>query len=149
MTDSNNASRTTSSRTGLSSLLGISAVLPGIGATLLPAVTCPACWPAYAGLMGSLGLGFVDYTPWLMPVTVVFLTIALAALAWQGYRRRDYRPFGLGASGAAILVIGKFQMDSEVALYSGITLIIAASVWNAWPRKVCPTGSQSNACGCE
>ena len=30
------------------------ATLPGIAVSLLPSVTCPACWPAYAGLLSSL-----------------------------------------------------------------------------------------------
>jgi len=33
--------------------------LPGIGAALLPNATCPACWPVYAGILSSLGLGFL------------------------------------------------------------------------------------------
>src|SRR5262249_33508534 len=27
--------------------------LPGIGVSLLPKVACPACWPAYAGVLSS------------------------------------------------------------------------------------------------
>ena len=48
-------------------------VLPALGAALLPALGCPACWPAYAGLLSALGVGFVNYTPLLFPLTVVFL----------------------------------------------------------------------------
>ncbi|VAW76052.1 hypothetical protein MNBD_GAMMA13-1620 [hydrothermal vent metagenome] len=121
----------------LASLLGPLATLPGIGAALLPAITCPACWPAYAGLLSSLGLGFIDFSPWLLPVTVVFLAIALTALAWQGHKRRAYGPLLLGATGSVALVVGKFQFESRVALYTGVALVIVASVWNAWPRKVC------------
>lgn len=120
------------------------AALPAVGAALLPAITCPACWPAYAGLLSSLGLGFVDYTPWLMPVTILFLAIALTALAWQGYKHHTWGPLVLGSLGAIVLIIGKFQMESDIALYGGAALIITASVWNAWPRKVCPTDIQEN-----
>jgi hypothetical protein len=121
------------------SWLSISASLPAIGAAMLPAVTCPACWPAYAGLLSSFGLGFIDYSPWLIPVTLVFLVISLVALAWQCHKRKAYGPLAVGIVGALVLVIGKFTFDSEPALIAGITLIIAASVWNAWPRKVCPS----------
>ena len=68
-------------------LLSSLAVLPGIGAALLPAVTCPACWPAYAGLLSALGLGFANYTPYLLPLTIVFLTVALGALGYQALQR--------------------------------------------------------------
>ncbi len=35
------------------------AMAPGVGLALLPKVTCPACWPAYAGVLSALGLGFL------------------------------------------------------------------------------------------
>ena len=139
MTDSKTTIETTAAPGRLASLLGPLAALPGIGAALLPAITCPACWPAYAGLLSSLGLGFIDFSPWLLPVTIVFLAIALAALAWQGHKRRAYGPLLLGTIGSVALVVGKFQFDSRVALYIGVALVIVASVWNAWPRKVCST----------
>ena len=36
------------------------ASLPAIGGALLPKLTCPLCWPAYAALLGALGLEFVE-----------------------------------------------------------------------------------------
>ena len=130
-------------------ILGSLAVLPSIGAALLPALACPACWPAYAGLLSSLGLGFVNYTTYLMPVTIVFLGIALGALGYQGFKRRAYGPVLLGLAGAAILVVGRFMFDSEPALYAGIVLLIGASAWNAWPLKVCELPSDAPDCACE
>jgi hypothetical protein len=47
--------------------------VPGIGLSLLPKVACPACWPAYAGLLSSLGLGFLVSTAYLLPMTAAFL----------------------------------------------------------------------------
>lgn len=130
-------------------VLGSLAVLPGIGAALLPALACPACWPAYAGLLSSLGLSFVNYTAYLLPVTVVFLVIALGALGYQGYKRRAWGPALLGLTGAVILVVGRFVYESQPALYAGVALLIAASVWNAWPRKVCELPSNAPDCACE
>lgn len=66
------------------------ALLPAIGAALLPKLTCPACWPAYAGLLSALGVGFFDYTPWLLPLTLVFLVFTLATLAWGARKRRGH-----------------------------------------------------------
>lgn len=149
MADSNTFSKAPKSRTPLTSLLGLLAALPGIGAALLPAVTCPACWPAYAGLLSSLGLGFIDYTPWLMPTTVAFLAIALSALAWQGHKRTSYGPLMLGLVGSAMLIIGKFHFESDIALYIGVVVLIGASGWNAWPRKAWRTNTQNNACNCK
>lgn len=111
--------------------------MPGIGAALLPAVSCPACWPAYAGLLSSLGLGFIDYSPWLLPVMAVFLGLSVAVLAWQGYRRHSYGPTVVGVIGAVLIVVNKVAPGPEWLLYGGIGLLIIASLWNAWPRKVC------------
>lgn len=58
-----------------------STTLPAIGVAFLPKSACPACWPAYAGLLSTFGISFVDYGPYLLPLTSLFLVIALAALA--------------------------------------------------------------------
>ena len=36
------------------------ATLPGIALAFLPKIACPACWPAYAGVLSSLGKRQVD-----------------------------------------------------------------------------------------
>jgi hypothetical protein len=113
----------------------IAALLPAIGAAALPKLTCPACWPAYAGVLSAFGLGFVDYTPYLLPLTLGFLAVTLATLAWRAGSRRGYRPLALGALGAAVTLIGKFAFDSDAALWGGVALLVAASLWNSWPRR--------------
>lgn len=119
----------------LTSLRSHAVLLPSIGAALLPKLTCPACWPAYAGLLSSLGISFVDYTPYLLPLTVAFLAVALAALAYRAARRRGYGPFWLGGGAALAILIGKFGFDSDPAMYVGLAVLVGASIWNTWPRK--------------
>ncbi len=109
------------------------ALLPAIGAALLPKLTCPACWPAYAGLLSALGVGFFDYTPWLLPLTLVFLVFTLLTLAWGARKRRGYGPLAMGLAATAIIAIGKFGFDADSAIYLGITVLVGASLWNAWP----------------
>lgn len=123
---------------GLSNAL---TTLLGIGVTLLPVGICPACWPAYFGLLSALGLGFLLKTTYLLPVTVVFLLLAVGTLAFRAPLRRGYGPFALGMMASASIVIGKFVFVSNVAMYGGLVLLIVASVWNAWPRRItgaCP-----------
>ena len=50
--------------------LGLAA-LPSVGVALLPKLTCPFCWPAYTALLSSVGISFVDYTPYLLPTIAV------------------------------------------------------------------------------
>lgn len=111
------------------------AVLPTIGVALLPKLTCPACWPAYAGLLSSLGIGFVDYTPYLVPFTMAFLAISLGTMVYKAGSRRGYGPLFLGLFASAVLMIGKFYFDSDAAMYAGLGILVAASLWNTWPRS--------------
>ncbi len=111
------------------------AALPGLAFALLPKLACPACWPAYAGLLGSLGLGFLIETRWLLPLTAIFLTAALAALAYRARRRHGLMPFGLGIAATALVLAGKFWLESNPATYAGVALLVAASLWNTWPKR--------------
>ncbi len=120
------------------------AVLPAIGASVLPIGACPACWPVYAGLLSSLGLGFVFDSAYLLPVTALFLGFAVAALAYRAKSRRGYGAFALGALATVVVLVGKFFLSSDFLFYLGLALLIGASLWNAWPKKnaarsSCPT----------
>lgn len=121
------------------------ALLPGFGFALLPKLACPACWPAYAGILGSLGLGFLIGTRWLLPLTAVFLAVAVGALAYRARERRGLRPFALGIAAAGLVLAGKFAFDSEPAMYGGLALLVTASIWNTWPVRG-PTGASCPAC---
>lgn len=108
------------------------AVLPAIGTALLPTVTCPACWPAYAGVLSTLGVGFVNYTPYMLPLTAVFFALALASLGDQARRRRNFAPLLVSLLAALLVIIGKFAILSALTVYSGIALLVGASLWNSW-----------------
>ncbi|MEJ2452322.1 MAG: hypothetical protein P8047_16965 [Gammaproteobacteria bacterium] len=122
------------------SLGGVS--LPTVGVALLPKLTCPACWPAYAGLLSTMGIGFFDYTPYLMPLTMLFIAIVLASLAFRAGRRQGYKPLWLGLVASLVLLAGKFYFDSDAIMYLGLGLLVLASLWNSWPRR----GDDSPVC---
>lgn len=128
--------RASRSRSGGSGWKVNLAMLPGIGAAFLPKVACPACWPAYAGFLSSVGLGFLLDTTYLLPLTAVFFAIAVGALAYRARTRRGYKPFIAGIAAAAIVLVGKFTFESDGAMYAGLALLIGASIWNTWPRRV-------------
>ena len=119
-------------------VLGIS---PGVGAALLPVGVCPACWPAYAGVMSSLGLGFLLNSAYLFSLIAIFLAFALGALLYRAKTRRGYGPFALGTVGTVAVLVGKFALSWNLLFYAGLVVFIAASVWNAWPRKKDTAGS--------
>ena len=109
--------------------------LPGIGLSALPKLACPVCWPAYAGLLSSVGLGFLISAAYLLPLTIAFLTVASAALAFRARKRRGLGPFLIGLVAAIGILLGKFVWESNATVYSGVGMLIVASVWNAWPRR--------------
>lgn len=117
--------------------------VPGIGVALLPKLMCPMCWPLYAGIVSSMGLGFLVGTAYLLPITGAFLILTLAVLAYRARQRRGYGPVGVGVVGSVAVVIGKFSLESNPIMYGGVSLLVLASVWNAWPRgvseSVCPS----------
>lgn len=114
------------------------ATLPGIGLSLLPKIACPACWPAYTGVLASLGLGSLTDIRLQLPLTAVFLLIAVGALTFRARQRRGFGPAWVGAAAAIVVLGGKFGFGSDPAMHAGLVLLVAASIWNTWPRRVAP-----------
>ena len=109
--------------------------LPSVGFSMLPKLACPACWPAYAGLLTSVGLGFLISAVYLLPLTVAFLVLALGAMVFRARERHGYRPFLLGIVAASSVLVGKFLWESNPAMYGAVGLLVIASLWNTWPRR--------------
>jgi hypothetical protein len=99
-----------------------------------PKLVCLACWPAYAGLLTSIGLGFLISVRYLLPLTVAFLVLVVATMLFSARDRRGYGPFALAVFGASGVLMGKFVWDTRPAVYGAIGLLGIASVWNTWPR---------------
>lgn len=118
--------------------------LPGIGVSILPKLACPACWPAYAGLLTSVGLGFLISAVYLLPLTAAFLVLALGALSFRASKRRGYGPFLLGLVAAIGVLVGKFVWEFNPAIYGAVGLLILAPLWNTWPHRDTP--SQEATC---
>ncbi len=119
-------------------------LIPAMLFALLPKVACPACWPAYVGVLSAVGLGFLTRTEYLVPLTVLFLTVVLVGQAFGAGRRRGYGPLGLGIIASTGVLLGKFTLHSGFLFYSGLALLVGSSFWNTWPRKQSKTAS-----GCE
>lgn len=104
----------------------IAAAFPAVGVALLPKLTCPLCFPAYAAILGALGLEFVDYTPYLLPLTATFLVVAVVVLARQAKRSGNGYPLLAGIAASAVVLIGKFHLESDWLTAGGIALLVAA-----------------------
>jgi len=119
--------------------------LPSVGVSLLPKLACPACWPAYAGLLTSVGLGFLLSVVYLFPLTTAFLVLALGALAFRAKQRRGYGPFLLGIVAAGGVLLGKFVWESTLIMHGAVGLLVLSSLWNTWPRRGTPNQEASRS----
>lgn len=114
--------------------------IPSVCASIVagsPVLTCPTCWPLYAGLLSAMGVNFVNYTPYILPVTAIMLLVSLVVLGWKAKERRGYLPLVVGVLASVLLLVGKFAVESNLLFYIGVILLISASLWNVWPKRHC------------
>jgi len=114
--------------------------LPGVGVSLLPKLMCPACWPAYAAVLSSVGLGVLISTTYLLLLTVLFLAVAVGSLGFRASSRRGLGPLWMGVASGAVILGGKFYLESAPVTYAGVGFLVVASVWNSWPRPATLVG---------
>ena len=77
-------------------------------------------------------------TAYLLPLMVVTLVLAVAALGNRAKRRRGFGPLAIGVVASVAIIAGKFVMDSNLVVYGGLAALIGASVWNTWPSRPMP-----------
>src|SRR5216684_2923410 len=97
--------------------------IPGIGVALLPKLICPLCWPLYAGIVSSVGLGFLIGTAYLLPITSAFLILTLAVLGLRAKQRQGYGPFVAGVVASTAVLMGKFFLESNPIMYTGVGVL--------------------------
>ncbi len=105
--------------------------IPAAGLAALP--FCPACYPMYAGIFTSLGLTPLSHTGVQATLTLAFLAVSLAALVFRARARHGYAPLAAGCIASLVVLIGKFGLGIDAMTYSGIAVLVFASVWNVWP----------------
>ncbi len=110
------------------SVLGI----PAAAFAALP--LCPACYPAYAGILSGLGLTALSSTTVQTVLTRRFLSAALGALLYKAKSRRGYGPLALGTAASIALSFAKFVMGSDPITYAAVGVLVLAGLWNVWPR---------------
>jgi len=110
----------------LQTLIAIpAAVLP-----LLPSFSCPVCVAAYAGLLSSLGLGFLLTDRVQRPMIVAFLVVSVASVAWTARQYKRTGPLVLVLVGSAGIVAGRLVWSVAPALYAGALCLVTGTVWN-------------------
>ncbi|MBI3018056.1 MAG: MerC family mercury resistance protein [Deltaproteobacteria bacterium] len=111
------------------------ATIPATVIAVFPSVFCPACYPALAALLGSLGLGFFASEAILQPLTIIFLLIALFGLFYESTKIKRYESFIIGTLGAVGIYAGHYWFSSSILTYGSVALLIGASIWNLIIKK--------------
>ena len=101
------------------------AVLP-----LLPNFSCPVCVAVYAGLLSSLGLGFLLTDRVQRPLIVACLIVSVAGVGWAAKQYKTAGPFVFVLLGSVAIVAGRVVWSVTPALYVGLVCLVAGTVWN-------------------
>lgn len=115
--------------------LAFFAALPATMIAVFPSVFCPACYPALAALLSSMGLGFFAGEAVIRPLTIIFLSLALIGLFYQSYKLKKYGSFVVGLVGAFGIYVGHYVFPSLIITYGAVVLLIGASIWNLINKK--------------
>lgn len=113
-------------------------IVSSIGSSILaviPVISCPLCWPAYTALLSTIGIGFFNYSPYLIPFLIGLIGF-VSFLMWRDYRiHKRILPFLLSLIGGACVVIGKIIYSNDPLMYAGITGLIVAGIVNIFLVK--------------
>jgi mercuric ion transport protein len=93
------------------------------------------CWPAYAGVLSTLGLSFLLSAKHLMAAIALSLALSVGSLVLQARKRHEYKSAVVGLAASFVVLFGKFRYDSSAAVYVGLATLLAVSIWDGWPRS--------------
>ncbi|MHB8416814.1 MAG: MerC domain-containing protein [Myxococcales bacterium] len=111
------------------------ALLPAALLAVLPHLTCPACWPAYAALLSALGLPFVASDRLLTPLLAAALLLGCASIAWSTRSHRNPGPLALTLLASIAVAAGRLVWDLPPLLYGGTIVLVGAALWNLRLRR--------------
>lgn len=110
---------------------GIASGAFGVATFLLPAGLCPACWPAYAAVLASLGAGFVLETTYQASIATGLFALAIASHSFQARRNGRCAALLLALAGASVALAGRFILGKPPVQYAGLFAFVLSAVWAA------------------
>ncbi|MEQ8427532.1 MAG: hypothetical protein RLT87_00285 [Gammaproteobacteria bacterium] len=120
--------------------------IPVMLLALLPKVVCPFCWPLYTGMLGAIGVNFINYTPYLFPLLTLFLILTIAGLVIGAKGNKQYKPVYLGVLSSIFILLGKTLFETNVLIYSGIVGLIVSVIWQS---RIKSSGNRDSCSACE
>jgi mercuric ion transport protein len=120
--------------------------IPVMFLALLPKVVCPLCWPLYTGVLGTVGLNFINYTPYLMPLLTLFLILTITGLIMSARVNKQYKQVYLGIISSVFILLGKVFFETNVLVYSGIAGLMISVIWQS---RIKSSGNRGSCAVCE
>lgn len=113
-----------------------SSVLPAAGGLI--GVFCPACIPALAVLLPTIGLGFLASLTVSRILLLVAVGLALLGLHLSALVHRRHAPFLIGLIAAMALIAGRSFLLDRVMIWIASAGLIVAAVWDYACRRRAP-----------
>lgn len=140
--------------------------LGGVTSLLASAVAlvCPACIPAFASLLASLGIGLAAKEQFIRPMLVGLLVLAVASFAWSAKLHRHWWVVAAGFVGGVLVYMGRYYLKfgelwmNQVATWAGTGVLIGTALVNLRLKRGCPScatdpakpdAGNGNCCGDE
>lgn len=102
-------------------------VIPALIVAVLP--KCPLCLAAYLSVLGFVGISPLQYSSWILPLTIFFSAVTLFIFFRQAKRNANYFPFFLGLFGLTFISLGKFYFGINLLTYIGAGILIISAIW--------------------
>lgn len=109
----------------------------GVLAVIVPKGICPICLATSGSVLSSLGLTFLANDAVMRWLLAGLLAIALLAFFATARRKQRWGMFAIAVAGA-LAVYGGWMFRSSVAVYSGSSLLVIASLLNLWKPREAP-----------
>lgn len=108
------------------------------------ALVCPACIPALAGLLASLGIGLAAKEQFIRPLLVALLALAVASFVWSANVHRHWWVVATGLAGGVLVYMGHYYLGfgelwmNQVAIWAGTGVLISTALVNLRLKRGCP-----------
>lgn len=105
-------------------------------------LACPACIPAVAAMLVSLGISIATVERMMQPMLAGLLLGSIGLLAWSAFQHHRWWVVVAGAAGAGSLYAGRYLpfddlLTNQTLLWSGVLLLVGTSLLNLRFRRAC------------
>ena len=111
------------------------------------AFKCPACIPALAAILSTVGLGSIGNGPVVRWLTIAFLATGVVSLGWSARMHRRWWILATGILGALMIYLGRYAWFSPALLWAGTAILLGSAAMNLTIKRVCPRCAQAAEAG--